>query len=71
MRSPQSGVKHTSPFKSRSKLAAEDYTKQFGLPDALHLNARVIEAWINNILKDAELLDIPNEIRTGDSLKPL
>jgi hypothetical protein len=38
--------------------------KEFG---ALKLNPRVIEAWINNTLKDAETLDIPGIIAKNES----
>ena len=38
------------------------------MPDALQLNSRVIETWINSILKDAEVLEISNRIKPGDTI---
>lgn len=70
-RSPLSGISDPLPNYNGSEDKLREIETKEALRQPNRLNSRILEAWINNTINDAEQIEMPNEIVASESRQPL
>jgi chromosome segregation ATPase len=70
-RSPVSGVSDFIPNFDDSEAKLQDFETKEALKRPSRLNPRILEAWINNTISDAEQIELPDELVTSEIRQPL